>query len=345
MRWNPTALHPGLDAATRLGTAVKAPAARPHRRPPGPRADGRAGGRRDRRRHPPRQGRRRHRAAPRGLIDVDAGDLEKQIAAAPKGGFVPVITLRKAAYDKIAAELQDVPGASTAPGSAPLAPSKDFARALLGAVGPATAEQVERSDGRLAPGDAVGQWGLQAHVRQAARRDRDALGRDPRRRGRRRGEDAAALARAPRRRTSRPRSTSTSSAPPSRRWATPSKKAALVALQPSTGDVLAVANRPRRLDARPRPDRPLPARLDLQGDHHDRAAARRPVDRPDRAVPAERGRRRALVQELRGRSRRARSRSAPTSPSPATRRSSRSRTACAAPRCPTRRATSASASG
>src|SRR6185503_9981152 len=112
VRWRPTAIHPGLDDATRLGTAVKAPS---------------------RGRIDDRQGRALMAERAVTAIDVDtrrvkdpadtagrladlinqvdASDLEKKIEAAPKGGFVPVITLRKAAYDKIAAELQDVPGA------------------------------------------------------------------------------------------------------------------------------------------------------------------------------------------------------------------------------------------
>ena len=244
MRWRPTAIHPRLDAATRLGTSVKAPA---------------------RGRIDDREGRAlmaeravtaidvdtRRVTDPAAtasrladLIDeVDEGELRKKIEAAPKGGFVPVITLRKAAYDKIAAELQDVPGASTAPGTAPLAPSKDFARALLGAVGPATAEQVERSDGRLAPGDAVGQWGLQAAF------DSQLAGTETRAVVIRDAQDGVVERTLRRWRGKKARDIETTIDLDVQRAAeqalgTTKKKMALVALQPSTGNVLAVANRP-----------------------------------------------------------------------------------------------------
>ncbi len=46
-------------------------------------------------------------------------------------------------------------------GTLPLAPSKDFAAAILGTVGPATAELVKDSKGRIKPGDVVGLSGLQ----------------------------------------------------------------------------------------------------------------------------------------------------------------------------------------
>ena len=243
VRWKPTALHPGLDASTRLGTAMKAPA---------------------RGRIDDRQGRalmaerpvyaldvdtRRVRDAAdtaqrlAALTDVDAADLEQQIRDAPKGGFVPVITLRKAAYDRIAAELQDIPGASTAAGSAPLAPSKDFAGALLGAVGPATVEQVERSNGRLVPGDDIGQWGLQAQFDEqlAGSETRSVVIRDV--------QDGVAEKTLRRWRGAKAENLETTldldvQRVAERALGNTSKKAALVALQPSNGDVLAVANRP-----------------------------------------------------------------------------------------------------
>ena len=244
VHWSPTAVHPELDSATRLGTSVKAPA---------------------RGRIDDRQGRAlmaeravtaidvdtRRVTDPADtasriadlIDDVDADKLRKEIEAAPKGGFVPVITLRKTAYDKVAGELQDVPGASTAPGTAPLAPTKDFARALLGAVGPATAEQVERSDGRLAPGDAVGQWGLQAafDAQLAGTETRSIVVRD--------AEDGVVEKTLRRWRGKQAKDVETTIDLDVQRAAeqalgTTKKKMALVALQPSTGNVLAVANRP-----------------------------------------------------------------------------------------------------
>jgi cell division protein FtsI/penicillin-binding protein 2 len=243
VRWKPSDLHPRLKASTRLGTSVKAPS---------------------RGRIDDRQGRALMAERPvtaidvdtsrvkdvgdtaqriADLVDVDAGDLEQKIEAAGKGHFVPVITLREADYEKVAEDLQKVPGASTAPGSASLAPSKNFARALLGAVGPATAEQVEKAKGRLAPGDAVGQWGLQAafDARLAGSESRAVVIRDV--------EDGVIEKTLRRWRGKKAENLETTLDLDVQRAAekalgATNKKEALVALQPSTGDVLAVANRP-----------------------------------------------------------------------------------------------------
>jgi cell division protein FtsI/penicillin-binding protein 2 len=244
VHWRPAAIHPRLDAGTRLGTAVKAPArGRIEDR------DGRALMAEravtaididTRRVTDPDDTARRIAAL---IDDVDEGDLRAKIEDAPKGGFVPVITLRKTAYDKIAGDLQEIRGASTAPGTAPLAPTKDFARALLGAVGPATAEQVERSEGRLAPGDAVGQWGLQAafDAQLSGTETRSVVIRDAKD-----GVVERTLKRWKGKRAEDVRTTLDLDVQRAAEEALGStkKKLALVALQPSTGDVLAVANRP-----------------------------------------------------------------------------------------------------
>jgi cell division protein FtsI/penicillin-binding protein 2 len=243
VRWRPTSLHPDLTAAARLGTASKAP------------ARGRIDDRRGRALAAERAvvaidvdtkrirdaGDTARRLA--ALVDVKARSLQQAIERAGPGRFVPVITLRQADYDKVADELQDVPGTSIAPGTAPLAPTKDFARALLGAVGPATAEQVEKSEGRLATGDDVGQWGLQATF------DKELAGTESRSVVIRDAEDGVVEKTLRRWRGRRPHNLETTLDLDVQRAAEqalgPTKKnAALVVLQPSTGNVLAVANRP-----------------------------------------------------------------------------------------------------
>ena len=120
------------------------------------------------------------------------------------------------------------------------------------------------------------------------------------------------------------------------------KKAALVAVQPSTGDVLAVANRPtdaaydRAIDGR------YAAGLDVQGRHHRGAPARRPEDDRHRRLPEDHHRRGQGVQELRGRGGRRRALRAATSRSRATPPSSRSPSAWRPTRSRAPRATSAS---
>ena len=96
-----------------------------------------------------------------GLLDVDAAALQQRIAAAGPDAFVPVITLRRADYDALRAQLQPLPGTVFREGTLPLAPTREFARSLLGTVGPATAEVVEGSEGRLVAGDVAGLSGLQ----------------------------------------------------------------------------------------------------------------------------------------------------------------------------------------
>lgn len=95
------------------------------------------------------------------LLEVDAADLTERISAAASEAFVDVITLRRPDYDALRAQLQPLPGTVFAESTRPLAPTRDFARALLGTVGPATAELIEGSEGRLAPGDETGLSGLQ----------------------------------------------------------------------------------------------------------------------------------------------------------------------------------------
>lgn len=97
-----------------------------------------------------------------GLVEVDDAALLKRARAAAPDAFVEVIALRREAYAKLRARLQPVPGAVFREQSRPLAPTSTFARALLGTVGPATAEQVSAGGGTVRPTDQVGLSGLQA---------------------------------------------------------------------------------------------------------------------------------------------------------------------------------------
>src|SRR5215217_1341069 len=177
------------------------------------------------------------------LIDeVDGRELEKRVRAAGRGRFVPVITLRRPAFEAIEDDLRAVPGISLAPDEAPLAPSRDYGRAVLGAVGPATAEQVKK-DPDLAQGAEIGQYGLEAafEERLAGR----AGGRIVIRRTGSGTEAGTLLER--RARDGRPVRTTLDTdvqAAAEEALGKSERNAAVVAVQPSTGDVLAVANRP-----------------------------------------------------------------------------------------------------
>ena len=181
-------------------------------------------------------------AALASVLDVAARPLARRIRAAGAGRYVPVITLRRAAYREQEEQLAAIPGLSTNATTAPLAPTPGFGRALLGTVGPATAEQLAAADGRLAAGDVTGQSGLaQAHdarlagapARRVVIRHRS-TGTVTRTLATRGGERPRPL----RTRLDRDVQTAAEAA------LTDDDPAALVAVQPSTGDVLAVANRP-----------------------------------------------------------------------------------------------------
>ncbi|GAA4351774.1 penicillin-binding transpeptidase domain-containing protein [Angustibacter luteus] len=96
-----------------------------------------------------------------GIVDVDGGALAKRISAAQKDAFVDVITLRRSDYDAVRSKLRPLPGVVFRERKQPLAPSREFARALLGTVGPVTAEIVQQGKGRYAAGDVAGVSGLQ----------------------------------------------------------------------------------------------------------------------------------------------------------------------------------------
>jgi cell division protein FtsI/penicillin-binding protein 2 len=244
VRWSPRAVHPKLTAETRLGTAVES---RPRGRILA--RDGRAIVRPrgvvdvavEVRRVKDADATAQGLAALDG-IDVQPQELAQRIREAPRGRFLPVITLRGDAYERIAEQLRDVPGASVNPRAAPLAPTKTFGRAVLGTVGPVTAEQL-RKDPDLAPGDEIGQSGLQdAYERRlAATATRRVVMRDVAS-----GIAEETLLERPGRRGRALRTTLDLDVQAAAETALGDRdgNAALAVVQPSTGDVLAIANRP-----------------------------------------------------------------------------------------------------
>jgi cell division protein FtsI/penicillin-binding protein 2 len=103
--------------------------------------------------------------AARGLaaaLGLDAEAYAAQVAAAGEKAFVEAIVVREddAAYDRGA--LAALPGVNMIATELPLAPNRAFARPVLGTVGQATAEVVEDSDGAVVAGDLAGLSGLQA---------------------------------------------------------------------------------------------------------------------------------------------------------------------------------------
>ena len=96
------------------------------------------------------------------LVGLDPADYAKQVASAGAKAFVEAIVLRDApgrtpTDDQIAA----IGGAVVLGDTIPLAPTRSFARAVLGTVGQATAEQIQKSNGKLQAGDLAGAGGLE----------------------------------------------------------------------------------------------------------------------------------------------------------------------------------------
>jgi cell division protein FtsI/penicillin-binding protein 2 len=175
------------------------------------------------------------------VVDLDRRAFARAVRGAGPKQFVEAITLREADYEPVKAALEGVPGALAVHDRAPLAESRRFARALLGTVGPATAEQLEQLGPTRGPGDAVGQFGLQARYEErlggtATREVVIRAGGVPVETLLTREGEAG-----------RPLRTTLSTAvqrAAETALGARADEAALVAVQPSTGDVLAVANRP-----------------------------------------------------------------------------------------------------
>jgi cell division protein FtsI/penicillin-binding protein 2 len=239
--WSPKVVHPALDEASRLGTTRE-----PARRGDILAADGRAivkpravyriGLARDK-----VTDIRASARALAGVVDVRASGLVRALRNAGPKQFVDAITLRGADYERVRDRLDAVPGMLAVQAEAPLAESRGFARALIGSVGAATADQLKALGDRRGPGDQVGQSGLQARYEER-------LGGTPTR---------AVVVRAGgvpvktllARQGSPGRDLRTTLDIGVQRAAetalgSDEAEAALVAVQPSTGNVLAVANRP-----------------------------------------------------------------------------------------------------
>jgi cell division protein FtsI/penicillin-binding protein 2 len=96
------------------------------------------------------------------LSGVDPVDYAKQVAAAGASAFVETLTIRDDASRTITDEqLAAIPGASGIKDTLALGPTRTFARAILGTVGAATAELIDASKGALHAGDTAGLSGLE----------------------------------------------------------------------------------------------------------------------------------------------------------------------------------------
>ncbi|MDG9677682.1 penicillin-binding transpeptidase domain-containing protein [Micromonospora sp. DH14] len=100
---------------------------------------------------------------------VDLADLPKRVAEAEPGAFVEVVSLREEAYRQIKPRIYDLPGTKFISDKIDLAPTREFARALLGTVDPAQADDIAAHPDRYVVGDLVGHGGLQGRYDERLR--------------------------------------------------------------------------------------------------------------------------------------------------------------------------------
>jgi cell division protein FtsI/penicillin-binding protein 2 len=176
------------------------------------------------------------------VLGVDAGPILSQLRGGGPEQFVEAIVLREEHYAPLARRIASIPDVTVLDDTAPIAPTREFARALLGTVAPATADQLEQLGVPYVPGDHVGQWGLQARFerRLAGTPDRRIVMRDAEGRAfetlfEKDGRPGRAV------RTTLDRRVQLAA---ERALGGGTGAAALVALDASSGNLLAVANRP-----------------------------------------------------------------------------------------------------
>jgi cell division protein FtsI/penicillin-binding protein 2 len=96
-------------------------------------------------------------------LDLEVAPYVERAEAMGDAAFVEAIVLRNEdARTDVPPSFGDIPGAHALDDELPLAPTREFAAPILGTVGQATAEVVEKSDGEVEAGDEVGLSGLQA---------------------------------------------------------------------------------------------------------------------------------------------------------------------------------------
>jgi cell division protein FtsI/penicillin-binding protein 2 len=96
------------------------------------------------------------------LVKINSKAYAAKVAAAGNDAFVVAIVLRMDAPDlPLGSKIRAIPGALSIRTGQMLAPTRDFARPIIGTVGEATKEDVEKSGGAILAGDQVGLSGLQ----------------------------------------------------------------------------------------------------------------------------------------------------------------------------------------
>ncbi|ROO62168.1 cell division protein FtsI/penicillin-binding protein 2 [Micromonospora sp. Llam0] len=100
---------------------------------------------------------------------VDVSGLADRLDEAKPDAFVEVVTLREEAYEQIRDRIYELPGTMFRRQEWDLAPTREFARALLGTVDPVQRQDMEAHPGRYEVGDLVGHGGLQGGYEERLR--------------------------------------------------------------------------------------------------------------------------------------------------------------------------------
>lgn len=103
------------------------------------------------------------------LLEVNPDAFVEQVNAAGPLAFVVALVVRGGSPAVLPEGLSDIPGARAIASRRILAPTREFAAAILGSVALATPEQIDESGGRINQGDWVGVSGLQARYDEQLR--------------------------------------------------------------------------------------------------------------------------------------------------------------------------------
>ncbi|TDD29422.1 penicillin-binding protein [Kribbella turkmenica] len=99
-------------------------------------------------------------------LDVDGAKLAARAKAAPAGQFVDAITIRAEEWEKLRPTMGKLPGLLTMGGTQSLPPTSSFARSVLGTMRTATAETLKNAGPTASAQDQVGTTGLQYAFQQ-----------------------------------------------------------------------------------------------------------------------------------------------------------------------------------
>ncbi|MCX0278044.1 hypothetical protein NLM24_47400 [Nocardia zapadnayensis] len=99
-------------------------------------------------------------------LDVDPGPLRDRVESAAATAFVPVITLRERDYIDVAGAIRPIPGTVFRRSERSIPVRQGLGPLLLGRVGEATAEEIAAAPARVRPGELVGRGGLQEHYEE-----------------------------------------------------------------------------------------------------------------------------------------------------------------------------------